>query len=441
MSGKSPVDPGPDGVGPRILARAYAVDCEACHGPARLHAEAWERLEMDETLEKLQTWSRVQKVALCTQCHQEGEVLDPPYVPGTDLYEYIDPTVVIDPERADPAGRPLELIYDGLPFATSHCANAGGLTCSDCHAPHGSQTRSLLRKPHEDGALCVECHKEIVADAAGHSHHQPTGTGAQCVPCHMPFLTIERGHGAVADHTIGIPRMGLAADRVTTDACTWCHGGGLGAPTDAPALAEEELWRAYESWWPDRGWPRPWMAAVANARLGDADAGPALVAAIKDMHNPREGRASAARLLGRYADTAADAILDATHDFDSLVRRNAIRALATVEGEQADARLLEALSDPSWAVRVVAARTALEGWSRVQANPELLKAVIPVLDADARKVPDDDLRWFRLGAAYDLAGDKEKALEAYEHKARLDPYADKVRRHVKNLRALLGRDD
>ena len=124
-----------------------------------------------------------------------------------------------------------------------------------------------------------------------------------------------------------------------------------------------------------------------------------------------------------------------------LVRRNAIRALASVEGARADARLLDALSDPSWAVRVMAARTALEGWTRVQANRELLEAVVPVLDRDARKVPDDDLRWFRLGAAYDLLGDKARALEAYERKVRLDPYADKVRRHVKNLRALLGLDD
>jgi len=440
MSGKTPVDPGPGGVGPRIIARAYAVDCESCHGPARLHAEAWNRLEMDETLEKLETWSRERRVSLCTQCHQEGEVLDPPYVPGKPLYEYIDPTLVIDPERADPAGRPTELIYDGLPFSTSHCANSGGLTCSDCHAPHGSETRSLLRHPPEDGSFCVKCHEDLVKDAAAHSHHQPTGSGAQCVLCHMPFLTIERGHGAVADHTIGIPRLGLVADRVQPDACTWCHGGGLHAPHDAPALMDDELWRAYESWWPGRGWPRPWMAALASARLGEADAGPRLVEVIRNARNPREVRASAALLLGRYADTMADAIFDASRDPDSLVRRSAIKSLLTVTGAKADARLLEALDDPSWAVRVAAARTALEGWTRVQANHDLLVAAAPVLDRDARLVPDDDRRWFRLGAAYELLGDREKALEAYEHKVRLDPFSGPLRKHVKDLRALLGLD-
>ena len=38
-----------------------------------------------------------------------------------------------------------------------------------------------------------------------------------------------------------------------------------------------------------------------------------------------------------------------------------------------------ALEDESFAVRGEAARAALYGWSRVQENPELLKAILPVL--------------------------------------------------------------
>lgn len=441
MSGKTPIEARPDGTGPRLLWRAHAVDCEACHGPGRLHAEAWRRLEMDEALPKLETLPRGDLVAVCTRCHQEGNLLDAQFTLGADLYEYIDPTLAVDPERADPAGRPLELIYDGLPFAMSACANAAGLTCSTCHAPHGSKHRSLLRRPHEDGSFCTPCHQDLIDEGAGHHHHAPGGSGAPCIACHMPFLTIERGHGAVADHTIGIPRMGLVSDRVQPDACTWCHSGGWNVPPDAPILGEDVLREAYEEWWPGRGWPRPWMDALARARMREEGVGSALVAAIEDRSNPREARASAARLLGRYAGEVTDAIFDASYDEDSLVRRNALRSLVAVEGERADARFMEALSDPSWAVRVIAARSALEGFGRVEANRPLLEAILPVLEQDARRVPDGDPRWFRLGAAYDLLGDKEKALAAYERKLVLDPFAHAVRRHVKNLRALLGKDE
>ena len=55
-------------------------------------------------------------------------------------------------------------------------------------------------------------------------------------------------------------------------------------------------------------------------------------------------------------------------------------------------------------------------------------------------MPDDDVRWFRLGAAYDLLKDHENALRSYERKAALDPYAPAVEKHIKNLKALLGHD-
>ena len=33
----------------------------------------------------------------------------------------------------------------------------------------------------------------------------------------------------------------------------------------------------------------------------------------------------------------------------------------------------------------------------------LLEAILPVLAEDARDGPEDDMRWFRLGAAYSIA--------------------------------------
>ena len=141
-------------------------------------------------------------------------------------------------------------------------------------------------------------------------------------------------------------------------------------------------------------------------------------------------RASAAELLGRHAARAPLALLAYARDEDSLVRRRAIAGLATLEGESVDAALLRALEDPSRAVRIAAARTALDGWKRVQANRVLLEAILPVLASDAEDGPEDDMRWFRLAAARSIAGRLPQALAAYERVVELDPFADNVRKEI-----------
>jgi predicted TPR repeat methyltransferase len=91
-------------------------------------------------------------------------------------------------------------------------------------------------------------------------------------------------------------------------------------------------------------------------------------------------------------------------------------------------------------VRGEAARAALSGWSRVQENADLLKAILPVLQAEAEAVPLEDTRWFRLGAARQIAGDVKGAIEAYERKLELDPYAAYVRKTVADLKASLEKE-
>jgi hypothetical protein len=180
---------------------------------------------------------------------------------------------------------------------------------------------------------------------------------------------------------------------------------------------------------------------VAAAREGRADAPRALVSVLLDEQTPRIYRATAIRLLGRWPQTALGALAFFAGDADSLVRREAIAALATHVGPGADALLREALGDPSPAVRGMAARAAIEGWSRVEADAGLRRLVLPVLEAEARAVPDDDLRWFRLGAVRYLDGDLAGALAAYERQAALDPFAANVRRMIDQIRATRQRDE
>ncbi|MCP5070758.1 MAG: hypothetical protein GY946_29695 [bacterium] len=105
------------------------------------------------------------------------------------------------------------------------------------------------------------------------------------------------------------------------------------------------------------------------ARRRDEDVLAGLLTILEAMVQPSVICASAARLPGRCADRAADAILASVSDGDSLVCRNAVRSLATLSGTQIDDALEKALSDSSPALRIAAARTSMVGWQRVQANP------------------------------------------------------------------------
>ena len=434
VTGWAPQRPDAQGNGPRSSHLALGVQCEACHGPGSRHVDFREakRAGRDPILHFAQL-THDQALGMCLQCHMESEVVQSGFAPGQDIFEYRDPTLLIDPERIDPSGRPLELIYDGVPFSASRCVQEGKLTCITCHDPHGSSQPGQLRESPENDHMCTKCHVEIGKQNAWHTNHDPKGSGARCVNCHMPFLRIERGHGVVADHSISTPRYDLKGDRTAQVACTWCHNGGLMAPEGAPRLADEELRRTHAEWYGPAAAAAPWMQALGAARLGEAGANLALLGVLEDRALPRVVRGSAAELLGRYAQQSPLALLAYARDADSLVRRRAVSGLAGLQGEPVDAALKRALEDPSRAVRIAAARAALEGWTRVQKNPGLLGAVLPVLTDDAHDGPEDDMRWFRLGAARSLAGDDAGALAAYRRVAALDPFASHVRTEIERL--------
>jgi predicted CXXCH cytochrome family protein len=430
-----PTPPGARGA--RSSWRALGIDCETCHGPASRHVASWRDAPAGAApspLAKLSTLPRERALDACLACHLEAEPIDAAFRPGDDLLDHVDPTLLDDAVRVDPAGRPLELVYEGTSFLSSTCAAKGKLSCVDCHDAHGSPTGpALVVASARASDLCARCHADIAADRTKHARHD--APGPSCVECHMPLVTIERGHGAVHDHTIGVPRPSMDG----RDACSWCHLGGRGAPADASHIDAAGLEAAFRERWPDSAARPAWSAAIAAGREGRADAGPALRSLAADSGAPRVVRASAARLLGRVGGEAASELVFLASDRDPLVRRWALKGLASVEGDDADRALLAALGDPSPAVRTTAARAALEGFRRVQNDERLLAAAIPVLEEDARAVPEDHLRWFRLGGAKRIAGDDVGALAAFERKLQLDPAAKLVRDAVSEIRKRLAK--
>ena len=412
------------------------VTCESCHGPAAQHARYWndEVVLPDDPILSMGGLSPAAVQDLCLSCHTEAEPSAPGFRPGDDFLEFYDPTLLDDEERLDPTGRPVELVYDGVPFSVSRCAIEGRLTCLSCHDPHGGPYRAQLTAPPGSDALCADCHEDLVAGAAAHSRHDPKLPGGRCTDCHMPFLTVERGHGVVTDHSISVPNPEFAGPGIARDACTWCHGAERGAPGGVVRIDDERVRAAFAKWWPGTRVRPEWATVLLRARRGEEDAVEDLASVALDAKLPATVRASAAALLGRFP-AASEATLDRlSRDESSLVRGRAAQSLGGIFTESADSVLLRLLFDDADAVRYRAAAAALRGWERVRRNPSLLEPVLFALRDRTEAFPQDDRAWFLLGATCQIAGDVPGAIRAWEAKLRLDPYAVLVRRALENLK-------
>ena len=439
-TGFESLEPGPDGTGPRSRWTAAGVSCESCHGPAKAHVLYHERdADGPDPILRTKKLPRLRQVSVCLRCHMEADVAETGFRPGDDFFERHAPTLLEDVARVDAAGRPLELIYDGLPFLASECAREGGLTCASCHDPHGSPYRSQLRTHPKDPALCADCHGGVVKEGRAHTRHDPAREGASCTGCHMTPISIERGHGVVTDHTVGVPDPTNAGLRTARDACTSCHSGSDGSPGGVPLLSGAKIRKAYREWWPDAPGKPSWEETLRRAR-GDRPGIPGDLAAIAmDRNLPRVVRASAARLLGGRDEAGRKVLLRLAADEDVLLRSSAMTGLTRERGDEADAVLMKGLFDEAAPVRYAAGRAAIAGWRRVRENRSLLDALISELREQAEAVPEDDRRWFLLGAACQIAGLLEESVAAYERKLALDPYAANIRRTVGELRAEIDR--
>src|SRR5262249_8404526 len=261
--------------------------------------------------------------------------------PGRPFLDHYLPALLTSPLYW-PDGQQRDEVYTWGSFLESRM-HAAGVTCSDCHEPHGGKPRA------PGNQVCAQCHAPAKYDAATHHFHRPGSPGAACAGCHMPatrYMLIDPRH----DHSLRMPRPDQSVALGVPNACTRCHADRK----PAWAAAAVRTWYGHDA----AGYQR-----FAEAFHGaETDAGPSvreLAAISRDPREPAIVRASAlARFSRDLARTPAgsDAVKQALSDADPLVRRAGLTALESLPPDQRSAFGAALLSDPSRHVRIEAAR-------------------------------------------------------------------------------------
>jgi len=426
-----------------------SVACESCHGPGARHAE-WAKAGADPAKDPakglalafgdhagawgafdsrgIRTWSGAARPRteeeVCATCHARRRPLDARSTPTGRLLDTHAPTL-LDPGTYHADGQILDEVFEYGSFLQSRMHRAG-VTCSDCHEPHGLARRA------EGNALCTQCHQAERFDAPAHTHHAADGPAAACVTCHMPSRTYMGVH-ARRDHSLRLPDPEGAAATGSPDVCRTCHAD------KSPAALSAAI----------RGWfgPRPRdpgraPAAITAAQAGDPRAVALLVEALGESESPAITRATVASLLARTPDAAAIAALGkAVSDPDPLVRLGAVRGLG---GAPAPARLaaLPLLDDPVRAVRVEAGRL-LAPLPPTDLPAGALTARQKALDdwvATEQAAADRPESHLNLGTLWGELGRGPEAEAAFRTALRLDPRFVPALLNLADLHRALGRE-
>jgi predicted CXXCH cytochrome family protein len=343
-----------------------SVGCEACHGPGSTHvALAQDAAKSGRVMEATgltvalderrgAAWvidpatgnaarsrprTTERELDVCAQCHARRGQFSNDYRPGEAFQDHYRPSL-LSPGLYHPDGQQRDEVFNWGSFASSRMY-AAGVTCGDCHEPHGGK----LRAP--GNAVCGQCHSAAKYDTPDHHFHEAGTPGAACAACHMKtetYMVVDPRH----DHSFRIPRPDLSVSLGVPDACGACHA----EPSAKWAAAEIRKRR------PD---PKPgfqgFAEAFAAADEGDPSAAIALTQIVANQDESAIARASAlerlARLSGESALLSAEAALD---DPSPLVRAAAVAVHDQLPPLQRRA-VMPLLGDPVRSVRMQAART------------------------------------------------------------------------------------
>jgi len=214
----------------------WNVGCERCHGPGSAHIARPVR----ETIVNPGRLDYVHANDTCIQCHSQGRPLKNPiegkyydwpvgFHMGLDLSDF---WTLEDHKLGDTTfthfadGAAHKNRMQGNDFVTS-LMYARGVTCFNCHDPHGSENDAMLRKP--GSGVCLTCHGPNTqngphaATIEEHTHHPAGSPGSECVACHMPKIAQTIADVNVASHTFHFVYPDLTDSLKIPNACNECH--------------------------------------------------------------------------------------------------------------------------------------------------------------------------------------------------------------------------
>lgn len=194
--------------------------CEACHGPGSLHAKNATDKSLLVGFTKGWGTPVETQTGMCLQCHRGGNRL---HWPGsTHAQNLLSCADCHNPmERVSPTGL---LVRASINDTCETChpqqrgefnkrshmpLHEGKMSCVDCHNPHGSATRPLL-KADSVNVLCTTCH----AEKRGPMLWEHAPVRENCLNCHQP-------HGSNHDKLLVAARPYI---------CQQCHSPSVGHP-------------------------------------------------------------------------------------------------------------------------------------------------------------------------------------------------------------------
>jgi len=249
----------------------FGIACEACHSEGREHIERnrnpFRRFKIhlttrsDPTVTNPANLKGPESGLTCGQCHSVWafngmeDKIDfnrhgTAFRPGAgDLAQrfVVQPNATDHTEQKDSIRRndseffPNRFWGDGMIRVTgrefngikaSPCFRGGDFSCISCHEMHldsPGQTdaktwaRTDQLKPGMDSDFaCLQCHKDMSARLAAHTHHPVESSGSRCYNCHMPRTTFGLLR-AMRSHQVSSPTVQESVDFGRPNACNLCH--------------------------------------------------------------------------------------------------------------------------------------------------------------------------------------------------------------------------